>query len=66
MAEEHAATFQADKTVNLVVRLRHNVIRAGLRNLVLAYSRISLADVAQRLGLPSADDTEGIVAKAIR
>ena len=60
------AVFLADRTHNLVVRLRHNVIRAGLRRISLAYSRISLADVAAKLGLPSVQDTESIVAKAIR
>ena len=66
MAQEHAAVFLADKTANLIVRLRHNVIRTGLRRINLAYSRISLADVAQKLGLAGAEDTECIVAKAIR
>lgn len=42
--------FVADKTQNLIVRLQYNVIRAGLRRINLAYSRISLADVATRLG----------------
>ena len=51
---------------NLIVRLRHNVIRAGLRRISLAYSRISLADVATKLGLTNIEDTECIVAKAIR
>ena len=48
------------------MRLRHNVIRAGLRRISLAYSRISLADVASKLGLPNVEDTESIVTKAIR
>lgn len=65
-AEEHAAVFAADKTANLIVRLRRNVIRTGLRRLSLAYSRISLADVAEKLGLASAEDAECIVSKAIR
>ena len=64
--EAHAAAFEADGTRNLIVRLRHNVIRAGLRNIHLAYSKISLADVAARLGLSEVEDTEFIVAKAIR
>lgn len=50
MAEAHHGTFTADKTANLVARLRHNVIRAGLRRINLAYSRISLQDVAAKLG----------------
>lgn len=65
-AERHAVAFAADKTANLIVRLRRNVIRTGLRRLSLAYSRISLADVAAKLGLASAEDAECIVAKAIR
>eukprot|EP00884_Botryococcus_braunii_P008416 jgi/Botrbrau1/17576/Bobra.0166s0020.3 len=66
VAEKYQAVYRADKTHNLVVRLRHNVIRAGLRRINLAYSRISLKDVAAKLGLPSVEDTECIVAKAIR
>ena len=65
-AETHDKIFVEDKVSNLIVRLRHNVIRAGLRRISLAYSRISLADVASKLGLPSVEDTESIVAKAIR
>ncbi|EIE24637.1 26S proteasome regulatory subunit [Coccomyxa subellipsoidea C-169] len=66
VADANAAVFAADKTQNLIVRLQYNVIRAGLRRINLAYSRISLADVATRLGLASVEDTECIVAKAIR
>ncbi|CAK0761462.1 hypothetical protein CVIRNUC_002862 [Coccomyxa viridis] len=66
VAEKNAAEFTADKTRNLIVRLQFNVIRAGLRRVNLAYSRISLADVAAKLGLSSVQDTESIVAKAIR
>jgi len=49
-AEEHDAVFRHDRTHNLITRLRHNVIRTGLRRINMAYSRISLADVATRLG----------------
>ena len=66
MASAHDAVFRADAVHHLIVRLRHNVIRAGLRRMSLAYSRISLADVAAKLGLASVQDTESIVAKAIR
>ncbi|KAL0454064.1 UNVERIFIED_CONTAM: putative 26S proteasome non-ATPase regulatory subunit [Sesamum latifolium] len=50
-------------------KLRHNVIRTGLRNISISYSRISLADVAKKLRLDSANpvaDAESIVSKAIR
>ncbi|KAK9818844.1 hypothetical protein WJX81_003128 [Elliptochloris bilobata] len=53
VAETHGGTFAADKTGNLVARLRHNVIRAGLRRINLAYSRISLQDVAAKLAARS-------------
>ena len=65
-AETNQKVFAEDKVSNLIVRLRHNVIRAGLRRISLAYSRISLADLASKLGLPNVEDTESIVAKAIR
>ena len=66
VAEKSAAVFQADKTSNLIVRLRHNVIRTGLRRINLAYSAIALEDVASKLGLAGptpVDDAESIVAK---
>lgn len=47
--------FKADRTTNLITRLQYNVIRTGLRRINLAYSRISLTDVAEKLCLPSAD-----------
>ncbi|KAL2318909.1 hypothetical protein Fmac_032785 [Flemingia macrophylla] len=69
VAEKFDTTFNRDRTHNLIVRLRHNVIRTGLRNISISYSRISLADVAKKLRLNSASpvaDAESIVAKAIR
>lgn len=66
VSERQAACFHADSTHNLITRLHHNVLRTGLRRINLAYSRIALRDVALKLGLPSAEDAECIVAKAIR
>jgi 26S proteasome regulatory subunit N3 len=69
VADKFASTFSADRTRNLIVRLRHNVIRTGLRNISISYSRISLSDIAKKLRLDSKDpvaDAESIVAKAIR
>ncbi|KAK2665610.1 hypothetical protein Ddye_004184 [Dipteronia dyeriana] len=69
VAEKFSSTFGADRTNNLIVRLRHNVIRTGLRNISISYSRISLADVAKKLRLDSPNpvaDAESIVSKAIR
>ena len=39
---------------------------AGLRNISLSYSRISLSEVAQKLALDHPEDMESIAAKAIR
>nr|XP_043612727.1 probable 26S proteasome non-ATPase regulatory subunit 3 [Erigeron canadensis] len=69
VAEKFSSTFSTDRTNNLIVRLRHNVIRTGLRNISISYSRISLADVARKLRLDSPNpiaDAESIVSKAIR
>ncbi|GLJ22636.1 hypothetical protein SUGI_0426030 [Cryptomeria japonica] len=69
VADKYSKTFNTDRTHNLIVRLRHNVIRTGLRNISISYSRISLADVAAKLRLNSdtpVADAESIVAKAIR
>lgn len=63
--EKYNHIFLQDKNFSLIVRLRHNVIKTGLRNINLSYSRISLSDVASKLHLEDATDAEYIVAKAI-
>ena len=62
----HEKTFVADSTAFLILRLRQVVIKTALRTITLAYSRISLADVCVKLHLDSEEDTEYIVAKAIK
>lgn len=47
------------------MRLRHNVIKTGVRMINLSYSRISLADIADKLQLDSPEDAEFIIAKVI-
>ncbi|SAM82700.1 probable 26S proteasome non-ATPase regulatory subunit p58 [Ustilago bromivora] len=64
--QKHTSLFQTDKTFSLIVRLRHNVIKTGIRMISLSYSRISLADITHKLHLESEEDAEYIVAKAIR
>jgi len=64
--EKHASIFIADTNYTLIMRLRQNVIRAGLRNISVAYSKIALSDVAAKLALDHPEDMESIVAKAIR
>jgi 26S proteasome regulatory subunit N3 len=63
---QHASVFEADGLTSLVVRLRASVIKTGLRKVSLAYSRISLQDIARKLNIASVEDAESIVAKAIR
>ena len=46
-------------------RLRINVIKTGLKRISLSYSKISLADIANKLGLYDNEDIELIVAKVI-
>lgn len=62
----NSTSFKADKTFTLVQRLGHNVLKTGLRKLSISYSRISLADIATKLHLPSTESAEYICAKAIR
>lgn len=57
--------FEADHTYTLILRLRHNVIKTGIRMISLSYSRISLAEIARKLTLGSSEDAEFIVAKVI-
>ena len=74
--------FIADKNLTLIHRfafsflffvsfvnfcsLRRNVIKTGLRKINVAYSRIALKDICEKLHLESVQDTEFIVAKAIK
>lgn len=58
--------FRKDGTYTLILRLRQNVIKTGVRMLSLSYSRISLRDICTRLGVESEESAEYITAKAIR
>ena len=51
-------TFLKDDTLKLIHRLRQNVIKTGLRKISISYSRISFADIAEKLKLESVDETE--------
>lgn len=58
--------FVKDKTLTLIQRLHHNVIKTGIRLISLSYSCISLRDICIKLALDSEEDAEYMVAKAIR
>jgi 26S proteasome regulatory subunit N3 len=66
LLKNNAKVFNADKNMALVHRLKHTVIKFGLKKINIAYSRISLKDIMEKLGLESVEETEQIVAKAIR
>lgn len=67
VAEKYSDVFQQDGLATLINRLRHNVIKIGLRKINLAYSQISFADIAKKVGFDgSLEDIEGVVAKAVR
>lgn len=63
---KYQGLFQADKNLTLIQRLRHTVIKFGLKKINISYSKISLKDIAKKLSLESVEETEQIVAKAIR
>lgn len=66
VVRKYSETFRRDATYTLILRLRQNVIKTGIRMMSLAYSRISLRDICIRLKLDSEESAEYIVAKAIR
>lgn len=66
LVQMHNSTFRRDGTYTLILRLRQNVIKTGIRMMSLSYARISLRDICLRLGLESEESAEYIVAKAIR
>ena len=62
----HEAQFIKDGSYSLISRLRHNVIKAGIRLISLSYSRIRLDAVGAKLQLDNVADAEFIVAKVSR
>jgi 26S proteasome regulatory subunit N3 len=65
VVDAHVPLFQTDKTYTLILRLRHNVIKTGLRKINISYSAISLEDVYKKLGLNNVEEAESVCAKAI-
>ncbi|CDK25553.1 unnamed protein product [Kuraishia capsulata CBS 1993] len=64
--ESFGESLKKDNNYNLVLRLRQNVIKTGIRIISLSYKKISLKDVCIKLHLDSELSAEYIVAKAIR
>ena len=66
VVQTHNAVFRRDGTYTLILRLRQNVIKTGIRMMSLSYAKISLRDICIKLDLESEQSAEYIVAKAIR
>eukprot|EP00126_Sphaerothecum_destruens_P013632 Sdes_comp23336_c0_seq1m21602 len=66
LLESSKDKFVRDGMYTLILRLRHNVIKTGIRMINLSYSNISLKDICAKLHLDSPENAEYIVAKAIR
>lgn len=64
--QEMAPKFMADRSMILIQRLHQTVLKAGLRRLSVAYSRIPLADIQRKLGLATVDDAEFVVIKSLK
>ncbi|KAG7924315.1 hypothetical protein KL905_000469 [Ogataea polymorpha] len=60
------SALKKDDNYNLVLRLRQNVIKTGIRIISLSYKKISLKDICIKLHLDSELSAEYIVAKAIK
>lgn len=65
IVQQYKDAFQRDKLYNTILRLNQIVIRIGLRRISIAYSRISLSDIGNKLNIPN-EDVEFVVAKALR
>lgn len=65
VANDNKSVWEEDGVYSLIVRVRNNVIKTGLRKINLSYARISIKDICQKLGLGSEESAEHIIAKAI-
>ena len=61
--DRYGEVFMRDRNYKLILRVRLNVIKAGVRRISSAYSSISLSDISDKLQLGSAEDAEYIIAK---
>lgn len=58
LLSKYQGLFQADKNLTLIQRLRHTVIKFGLKKINISYSKISIKDIAKKLSLESVEETE--------
>jgi len=55
---QYEKIFVADKNYTLIMRLKHTVLKFGLKKLNISYSKISMKDIKQKLNLESEEETE--------
>ncbi|WKY05076.1 hypothetical protein Q1695_005808 [Nippostrongylus brasiliensis] len=65
VVKQHGPVVEREETLTLIVRLRQNVIRTAVKLISLAYSRITIKDIAKKLGISNEVETGYMVAKAI-
>jgi 26S proteasome regulatory subunit N3 len=58
IVNKYEAIFKADKNYSLILRLKHTVLKFGLKKLNISYSKISLKDIQSKLGLDTSEETE--------
>ena len=64
---KHCTRFIHDKTYLLIERLRRHVIRTGIKTISLAYSKIHLSDIIEKLQMSCTTlDLEFIISKMIK
>lgn len=56
--QKYQTLFQNDKNYSLITRLRHTVIKFGLKKINISYSKISIEDIKKKLSLESNEETE--------
>uniref|UniRef100_A0AC35EXP2 PCI domain-containing protein n=1 Tax=Panagrolaimus sp. PS1159 TaxID=55785 RepID=A0AC35EXP2_9BILA len=66
IVDTYKPLFTENETITLIVRLRQNVIKTAIRQISLAYSKIFIKDIAQKLALSSPSEAEYMVTKAIK
>ena len=55
---KYEKVFMQDKNYSLILRLKHTVLKFGLKKLNISYSKISMKDIQSKLGLESLEETE--------
>jgi len=56
--QKYQTLFQNDKNYTLITRLRHTVIKFGLKKINISYSKISIEDIRKKLSLDTNEETE--------